>query len=417
MKSKIIVADVSKGIPLPDGSIHCCVTSPPYWALRDYGVEGQLGLEKTPEEYVEKMVAVFREVRRVLRDDGTLWLNIGDSYSGDKSAGRNDTERMYGTEESRSGLKARSGLKVRSGLKPKDLVGIPWMLAFALRADGWYLRQEIIWHKPNPMPESVTDRCTKAHESLFLLTKKPRYFYDADAVREEQSENTHARYPKDGPTPPAKAGSKELERPGYEGWRETTPETWLPHGRNRRSVWTIPTAPFSKAHFATFPPKLVEPCILAGTSMKGCCPECGAPWKRIVKKDRKATRPGENTKLTAYRCPHCDAKSSIPARCGECMIDYEEYHIGGIEVGNRDPQRHVTENTTVGWERGCECGGEPIPCTVLDPFFGAGTTGLVAQKLGRNFIGIDIKQEYCEMARDRITPKRWFWQVPIENMT
>jgi len=208
-------------------SVQTVVTSPPYWGLRDYGVDGQLGLEATLDEYVANLVAVFREVRRVLRDDGTVWLNLGDSYA---------------------------------GLKPKDLCGTPWRVAFALQADGWWLRQEIIWHKPNPMPESVKDRCTRGHEQVFMLTQKARYFYDADAIREADAGTDHARTVLEGQ--PSLEPSNGL-LPTHSGLRKA--EGRKGAGRNKRSVWTVATQPYSEAHFATFPPKLIEPCILAGS--------------------------------------------------------------------------------------------------------------------------------------------------------
>lgn len=287
---------------LPDESVHCCVTSPPYWGLRDYGVDGQLGLEKSPEEYVARMVDVFREVRRVLRADGTLWLNIGDSYAGPKgntamTGGKTDADRgiaMYGNIQNAWG-------------KPKDLVGIPWRLAFALQSDGWYLRQDIIWHKPNPMPESVRDRCTKAHEYVFLMSKSARYYWDAGAVKEESSdpEGSAKRY-----RSAFFVGDKH-ESGGYSsnGATHTGGIKSFDGTRNRRSVWTVATQPCKEAHFAVMPQKLVEPCILAG------CPEGG---------------------------------------------------------------------------------------TVLDPFFGAGTVGLVATKLGRKYVGIELNPAYIAIARKRI---------------
>jgi len=241
---------------LPDGGARCCVTSPPYWGLRDYRTDGQLGLERTPEEYVSRLVEVFREVRRVLADDGTLWLNLGDSYAA------NRTYQVSPTKWSK--LEQGQSAVVPPGLKPKDLVGIPWRVAFALQADGWYLRSDIIWAKPNPMPESVTDRPTKAHEYLFLLSKRERYYYDAEAIAER---------------------------------------------RNKRTVWTITTQPFPDAHFAVMPQALVEPCILAGSE------------------------PGD---------------------------------------------------------------------TVLDPFAGSGTVGVVALRHGRRFSGIDLNPEYVAMAQRRI---------------
>ena len=261
--NKIYNMDCLKGLKqLPDNSINCCVTSPPYWGLRDYGVEGQIGLESTPEEYVENMVKVFREVKRVLRDDGTLWLNLGDSYAG---SGRGPTGRNgIGNQEKRQGFHSPK-VVIPTGLKPKDLVGIPWMVAFALRADGWYLRQDIIWHKPNPMPESVKDRCTKAHEYIFLLTKSGRYYYDADAIREPHKEidrrfggdgthfGTGVRYHNNAP--------KGVQRGAWLGQH--------PKGRNKRTVWSVTTKPFKGAHFAVFPPDLIKPCILAGCPAGG----------------------------------------------------------------------------------------------------------------------------------------------------
>lgn len=245
-----------------------CVTSPPYFGLRDYGHPGQIGLESTPEQYIEAMVEVFRCVRDVLADDGTLWLNIGDSYAGGggyapnapcnqrRSAGEGwGAMNKFRVAQGEARTKARPG-HIPEGLKPKDLIGIPWMLAFALRADGWYLRQDIIWHKPNPMPESVRDRCTKAHEYIFLLSKSERYFFDIDAIKEAAKSSSEgirfggSKYgDSDDPKHATKSGnvSKEYER------------------ANKRSVWTVATKSYSGAHFATYPPELIEPCILAGS--------------------------------------------------------------------------------------------------------------------------------------------------------
>jgi len=248
---------------LPAESVHCCVTSPPYWGLRDYGVDGQLGLERTPEEYVANLVAVFREVRRALREDGTLWLNLGDTfnaYNGNRGTG----SRYAGKREEREpAFPTGYGLACPT-LKPKDMVGIPWRVALALQADGWYLRQDIIWHKPNPMPESVTDRCTKAHEYIFLLSKSARYYYDAEAIREPDCGSDHPRS--------VLAGQAALEPSGgllsaHHGLRKCAGRNG--EGRNKRSVWTVPSQPYSGAHFATFPKALITPCILAG------CPHGG----------------------------------------------------------------------------------------------------------------------------------------------
>jgi DNA modification methylase len=350
---RIINADSLDGLrSLPDESAHCCVTSPPYWGLRDYGVVGQIGLERTPEEYVAAMVGVFREVRRVLRADGTCWMNLGDSYAGSWGAQSrggppSDKSTLEGHGHFGGGpkIKTLSATQIaahpkgtRTGswcndhptLKPKDLVGIPWRVAFALQADGWYLRSDIIWHKPNPMPESVTDRPTKAHEYLLLLTKSARYFYDADAIKERCVGATEdPRLPFDRMTTrrtidnsrAAKGNARTFRGGGaytggqsFDNSAEVERES---HGnvpnesmnRNKRSVWTIATEAFPEAHFATFPTQLVEPCVMAG------CPEGG---------------------------------------------------------------------------------------TVLDPFAGSGTVGVVALRHGRDAILIDLNPAYCEMQRNRI---------------
>jgi len=272
---------------LPELSIQCCVTSPPYWGLRDYGVEGQLGLEKTPEEYVAKMVEVFREVKRVLKADGTLWLNLGDSYAGSGKGRNGDGHHSQGTHWKQSTNRGAVNGVIRSNqetpeLKPKDLVGIPWRVAFALQAAGWYLRDAVIWKKPNPMPGSQRDRCTSSYEFVFQLTKRARYFWDMEAIREEavygyRSQETAK--PMEGRNAASShvwrhAGNleHEIERgPKETGVKYLGPET----GRIPRNVWTIPTHGFSEAHFATFPPALPERCIKATTSDKGCCAACG----------------------------------------------------------------------------------------------------------------------------------------------
>jgi len=249
---------------LPDRSVQCCVTSPPYWGLRDYGHEGQIGLEPTPEAYVAKMVEVFREVRRVLREDGTLWLNLGDSYArqaGDDSK-KDPTSQATGFANVIAAGCAKKGNNIPPpGLKHKDLIGIPWRVAFALQADGWWLRQDIIWAKPNPMPESVTDRCTKAHEYVFLLTKSERYFYDADAVSEAVAASSVERLSQ---TTLAIQGGSDRVPGKTNGPMKAVGGTST---RNRRSVWTITTKPYSEAHFATFPPELPRLCILAGSKL------------------------------------------------------------------------------------------------------------------------------------------------------
>ena len=347
-----------------------------------------IGLEPTFDEHLDNLVAVFREVRRVLRDDGTLWLNYGDAYT---SGGR----ATY-----RSGASDNKGHRIQDdmprpdtppGLKPKDLMMMPARVAMALQADGWWLRSEIVWHKPNPMPESVTDRPTSAHEKLFLLSKSARYFYDAEAVRVPGSPNTHARR-KDGQRPARKGADPNDNRPGTFVDKRTVQEQ-AAIGSNLRNVWTIPTHGYSDAHFATFPPALVEPCIKAGTSEKGCCAECGAPWVRMVESQR--TLDGE---------PKDDLGSMYPP---------------GSDTGRTNPAQGVghwrigTTRTTKGWRPSCNCYGDqdgvwghsdpiPRPCTVLDPFGGSGTVALVADQLQRDAVLIEISPEYADMARNRI---------------
>lgn len=259
--ARILVGDVRQRLAeLPDGSVQTCVTSPPYWGLRDYGHDGQIGLEQTPDDYVTELVEVFREVRRVLANDGTLWLNLGDSYAmttkGAGGAGKQDTN--AGTQMS------DRKWAIPSGLKPKDLVGIPWRVAFALQADGWWLRQDIIWAKPNPMPESVTDRCTKAHEYVFLLAKSDRYLYDRTAIWSPAA----TAGGKSGFATTGDAGYQAVamgRKPSGNQIPEKAASYVRPDFANKRSVWTIPTKPYAGAHFAVMPEALAEPCILAGS--------------------------------------------------------------------------------------------------------------------------------------------------------
>lgn len=262
LSARIMVGDaISRLRELPDGSVRTCVTSPPYWGLRDYGNDGQLGLESTPQEFVENLCQVFDEVRRVLADDGTLWVNLGDSYN---NATGNRTG-ANGFNDGRTNRDKRFSVGGVQGLKLKDLVGIPWRFAFAMQDRGWYLRQDIIWAKPNPMPESVTDRCTKSHEYVFLLTKNPRYYFDHEAIKEDLAESTKRIHSSPGVN--ARGDGKEWKQDFVGNGHSGLVNGKLRDGmRNKRSVWTVTTKPFRGAHFAVYPPALIEPCILAGSA-------------------------------------------------------------------------------------------------------------------------------------------------------
>jgi len=367
---------------LPECSVQCVVTSPPYWGLRDYGVEGQIGLEPTPEEHVERMVEVFREVRRVLRDDGVLWLNYGDCYAGSTTGADRPPEPGH-THEDSGRVKTGQENKHRrpdAGLKPKDLVGMPWRIAFALQADGWYLRSDIIWSKPNPMPESVTDRPTKSHEYVFLLTKSPRYFYDREAIKEPYAESTFKRAKSVNNAATRKDNGTAINQRGLTAEQQTKAYSKVTEtgGRNKRSVWHIATQSSSEAHFATFPEALVEPCIKAGTSERGACPKCGAPWRRVVEIERSDV-------------PRYNSKSAGRRDCNYGDSDSTTLRARKIVVRGGD------------WQPSCTCGtGETVPCTVLDPFGGSGTVAKVARDLGRSSILIELNPEYVGIAKKRL---------------
>ncbi|MGB2798492.1 MAG: site-specific DNA-methyltransferase, partial [Dehalococcoidia bacterium] len=293
--------------------------------------------------------------------------------------GKPGQQRQKNTEWFRRNGHAGSLKATIKGLKPKDLCGMPWRLAFALQADGWWLRCDIIWAKPNPMPESCRDRPTKSHEYMFLLTKSARYFYDQDAVREAQMPHSLARLRTgwDGNKKRDWPGSAQNNFDRYMG--KTQEEIDALPGRNLRSVWTIATQPFPEAHFATFPEKLVEPCIKAGTSEKGCCAECGAPWERVV--ERKFVQEGPTRNRGKVKGKDTDSKA--------------------MTMGDKGKVGHH-KTTTTGWRPTCSCGADTTRCLVLDPFAGSGTVGVVAWKLGRDFVGFDLNPGYCEMANRRI---------------
>jgi DNA modification methylase len=392
--------DVLKRIP--DNSVHCCVTSPPYYGLRDYGLEPVLwpevsfspmpglpplyvpaqecclGLEKDIWAYVGHMVLIFREVWRTLRDDGTLWLNLGDSYANDtkwggSSGGKNYTSAAGGYQGQRD--------KRDTGLKPKDLMGIPWRVAYALQADGWYLRSDVIWHKPNPMPESVTDRPTKAHEYVFLLSKSERYFYDADAIRELHKEESIERMKSTFNGWRDRKDPDQLKVGNFNNYLDRETGWGNPAGRNRRTVWTVATQPYAAAHFATFPPKLIEPMILASTSEYGVCGECGAQWAREVEK-------------------------KVNLESGRRQVGLGPKTLDNPMTKNGQQGstlHHTVEKTTTGWRPSCSCNAPTVPAVVLDPFMGSGTTAKVALANRRNYIGIDANPTYAEeLAPERL---------------
>lgn len=365
---------------LPDGCVHAAVTSCPYWGLRDYGVAGQFGLERCPdclgwatgrfcgECYVCHLAAVFREVRRVLRKDGTLWLNLGHTYAG--HWGRKYAHKPFGKDRTpdASTPPNRPSLDfAHSTIKPKDLIGIPWRVALALQADGWYLRSDVIWHKPSPLPESVRDRPTCSHEYLFLLSPSRRYYFDRTAIAEpcvsKPSDIEKMSEAKD------RLGGKcrHLDDPRAKTYRVAQRRAvGTPAGRNKRSVWTIATQRYRGAHFAVFPEELITPCILASTSAAGCCATCGAPYRRTSDRPRRS-------------------KGKEP--------------VAPHSAADQQPK----------WEATCRCvPAPPVPCVVLDPFLGSGTTAAVAQRLACRSIGIELNEAYCHLAIQRFRQKTFF---------
>lgn len=374
---------------LPDESVHCVVTSPPYYGLRDYGVPGQLGLEPTLAEYLDNMVAVFREVRRVLRSDGTLWLNIGDSYAANRGYQVPHGE-IRGSDAARdAGAIGGRGMKAASdGFKVKDLMGVPWRLAFALRADGWYLRSEIIWHKRSAMPESVRDRPTKSHEHIFLLAKSESYYYDQAAASEPSCDPDGSAKRYESEFGGAKADDRIAQG------LVTTPrgKREFEGTRNWRDVWSLGPEPFKEAHFATFPTEIPRRAIVAGTSEKGCCASCGAPCIRVSKVvGRQVT--------DAMRYAGGNAEGDYH---GEAVKVYE----GTGAQNASDTKRRILERMGQvrehEWKLSCECGADVVPAVVLDPFLGSGTTALVADRLQRDCIGIEMNPAYADMAERRI---------------
>lgn len=349
----------------PDNSVHCCVTSPPYYGLRNYGMDGQYGLEPSPEEYVARMVNVFHEVKRVLRDDGTLWLNIGDSYAGSgKGPAGKIKNRAYGP----NGMTSHSGLVPR-GMKAGDLMGIPWMLAFALRNDGWYLRSDVIWQKNSCLPESVKNRPTKSHEYVFLLTKQRHYYYDYLAIAEPMVSAAHS------------PGQSKIDASRND--HDRNDRVWGTNGkRNKRSVWSINPQSFSGSHFAVMPEKLAEPGILAGTSAYGCCTTCGASYARVIEDGERLTDEVYN---------------------GTAQKDYSAAGVQDASAVKARIMASAVEKVTAGWKPTCTCADQtPVPCIVLDPFTGSGTTGVVAIRHRRKFFGTELNPEYVTIAEGRL---------------
>jgi DNA modification methylase len=456
-KARLLLGDCREVLAeLPAQSVHCVITSPPYFGLRDYGtgeweggepgcdhveqvqnlnvgfnerwgnapgekkqentrvtqfrdlcghcgarrVDRQIGLEGSLAEYLETMVGVFRQVWRVLRDDGTLFLNMGDSYAGywgDKNARMKGEPPASDTNGWTNGFSQNRRPEFHAafdgtGLKPKDLMGVPWRLAFALQAEGWYLRSDIIYSKPNPMPESVTDRPTRSHEYLFLLAKRPTYFYDAEAIRED-SEGTSgfARQRQKGIANWSKATQADNGRGsfGLVTGNEGENRLWLDTGRrNRRTVWEITPQPFPEGHFAVFPEALVEPCLLAGTSARGVCPACGAGWVRVVEKGELRREDGKPLRDLVTPVKRDDSLSAWSRPGGKVETVYPNTY---------------RERQEVGWQPTCTCNaGDPIPATALDPFGGAGTVALVALKHNRSAVSIELNPEYLAITRRRL---------------
>jgi len=431
---------------LPEESVDCIVTSPPYFGLRDYGTatwvggdtecthefgrhlrggvlggkdanfqnnnmgsygdeavkigescpkcgavrkDLQVGLEQTPQEYIGRLVEVFRGLKRVLKKDGVAWLNLGDTYWGGKGRSGAGSKKTHKARTSATLQKEHTYMGESEGFrpqdrpsdvfKPKDLMMIPHRVAIALQEDGWWLRQDIIWHKPNPMPESVRDRCTKAHEYIFLLTKSKKYFYDSEAIKEPVKQDWGTRNRKNGKY--HKEGSGLQPHSGLEKSYKT---------KNKRSVWTIAPKPFKGAHFATFPPKLIEPCILAGTSEKGHCAECGLRWIKNIKRGGQE-HIDETESETQGRMKSSGVKATDTQRRKK------------MSGASHAKWRAENPDVLLGWIPSCDCDADCDADVVLDPFMGSGTTAIVARQHGRRFIGIDLNKDYLALANGRIT--------------
>jgi DNA modification methylase len=409
---------------MPPESVHTVITSPPYYALRSYLPEDhpakdrEIGSEPTLDAFLATMVAVFRAVHRVLRDDGTLWLNIGDSYAGGAQGGTYNPETWspldktewtghssWTTRQNRAQMDSAKA----ANLPPKNLLMVPARVALALQADGWILRSDIIWSKPNPMPESCRDRPTNAHEHLFLFAKRPRYYYDGDAVREGVTGNAHAQGSGVGVKgAPFGQGVKNNDSFAPSIRNATTDD--LPTSRNLRNVWAIPTQAVKFKHYATFPEALVTPCIKAGTSQEGVCVECGAPWERMVEV-------GDLVPVS----PAAD-KRPYESRVLEEASDATELEMGRRSKTHRS--KCAYDRTTTGWRPTCGCDTAvwmwdqrdwdrvpKLPALVLDPFMGSGTVARVAERLGREWVGVDLDERNRDMCELRL--KRNQMEIPL----
>lgn len=393
MSIQILTGDCRSTLAgLPEKSVQCCVTSPPYFGLRDYKVAGQIGLEPTPEEYVREMVSVFSAVKRVLKDDGVLWLNLGDSYArnGGTDKSPSVTARVGSTISTKDQMPDRKQ-RAPSGIKEKNLIGIPWMVAFALRADGWYLRAACPWIKRNGMPDSTQDRPTQCVETVFMLTKSKKCYYDSEAVKVAVKGTGGGNFSKKYAAEQPKHGAMTMERPAETGKRLRRTSDWffeswqglLLDSDDEPSAFVVNLKGYKEAHFATFPPKLVEPCILAATSEKGECLECGKAWEREL----NCVHEGRDWRNDPIK------PKGIP---GELTGE------GGNKRGQSSAHLGDTKRyETTGWRPQCQCGKDPIPQTVLDPFGGSGTTGLVAKQFGRSAILCELNPDYVALAEKR----------------
>lgn len=390
MSVRIINSDALTALrTLPERSVQCVVTSPPYFQLRNYGVDGQIGLERTPAAFLDALYAVFDEVKRVLRDDGCVFVNLGDSYAGSsKGPSKSHNAPTGGANPHSMGL--NSGATY--GARPKSLLLIPERFAIGMADRGWIVRSQIVWAKKSAMPESVRDRPTSAWEPIWMFVKQPRYYWDADAVRQPQTGGTHARGNKAAVAPKIAAAGSGIKNNGsfLAAMTESAPADGM---ANLRNVWHLSPEPSRDEHYAAYPTEIPRRCILAATSEKGQCPACGAPWARVVERERGTPA----TEVRGYQAGVTGTTPKVTHGKGSPNA------VVGANYMQMTPRGGVRSETT-GWAPTCRCvdAGEPVPQTVLDPFLGSGTTALVADRLERDAIGIELNPQYAAMARRRI---------------